>query len=91
MTTPEFTFSVTSGFGANTRQPFVEVEVVPTEFSIKMSPSDATRLALNLLQAAEAARTDGWLIDYLTGTAGLTDQQMQVVLVEFRQWRATHA
>jgi hypothetical protein len=87
---PSYTFSVTSGFGVQSRQPFVEVEVLPTEFSVKMSPQDATTLALNLLQAAEAARTDGWLVNYLTGSAGLTNQEMQVMLVEFRHWRATH-
>lgn len=53
---------VTSGYGGNTKQPFVEVTV--GDWSTQMSPEAARALALNFLQAAEAAESDAAIVAF---------------------------
>lgn len=79
----ESEFHVTSGYGHNSREPFVQMQC-PNPV-VQMSPENARDLALNLLQAAEAAYSDAFLVEFLgaieseTVAAGL--------LIEFRKWR----
>lgn len=78
--------SVTSGYGAQTKRPFVHIDI-PGAGSIKISPDEARELAANLLQAAEGADSDGFLVEFLKHTAELNQEQTIMVLREFRQWR----
>lgn len=81
------TINVTSGYGHNTKEPFVEINA--PQLRIQMSPENARDLALNLLQAAEAAYSDGFLIEFLTDAIGSDPAQAAMLLGEFRKWRET--
>lgn len=77
-------FTVSSGYGANTRQPFVQVEVGP-HFT-QMSPAAARALALNLLQAAEAAEGDEALIAFFAQLE-MPSEELVAMLTAFRRHR----
>ena len=85
--TDEFAvFDVKSIYGFHTRQALV-VLTAPDGTETQMSPEDATALALNLLQGAEAARGDAFLINFLQQQIGLTLEQVGSMLAAFRQFR----
>ncbi|HRJ75350.1 MAG TPA: hypothetical protein PLX90_05090 [Anaerolineales bacterium] len=48
-------FLISSGFGANTKKPFVEMESPNLDKPVQLTPSDAREIAKALLEAAEAA------------------------------------
>lgn len=77
-------FTVASGYGANTRQSYVEVTV--GDHFTQMSPAAARALALNLLQAAEAAETDESLITFFQQME-MTDEQLVGLLRAYRRHR----
>lgn len=81
-------FSVTSGYGAITREPFVQVNIEDREI-VKMSPENARDLALSLLRASEAAYSDAFLIEFVKDRLGGDDSMAGVILLEFRKWRNT--
>ena len=79
---------VQSGFGHNTQQPFVEVVIHAADWSTQMSPEDARNLAFNLLQCADAAEGDGFLVNFLRKTVGVDDPRaVASLLVKFREYR----
>lgn len=80
-------FHVTSGFGGRTQKPFVQVLIEAADWSCQMSPSEARDLAHNLLECADAAESDGFLVTFLRKKVGLRDQQIASVLIDFRKWR----
>lgn len=55
---------VTSGYGHNTREPFVMIEGDHIDSPIQMSPDEARAFAQNLLQAAEGAETDAFIFEF---------------------------
>lgn len=79
-------FWVRSMYGANTQKPIV-VLTLPGGESVQMEPADARNLALNLLQGAEAAEQDAWLVEWLKESLKADEQQTVVILREYRQWR----
>lgn len=80
--------TVTSGFGHNTQQPFVEMTIRRADWTTQMSPSMARELAHNLLAAADAAESDGFLVTFLQKTVGVEDMRtIATVLVQFREYR----
>lgn len=83
----EIGFMVSSGFGHNTRKPFVQVLIEAADWSTQMAPSTARELAFNLLQAADAAESDGFLVGFLTKVVGADDRAIAGVLNEFREYR----
>lgn len=80
-----------SGFGHNTRQPFVEIGLAnPTESAnpmIQVSAAQARQFALQILEAADAAESDGFVLTWLSETAELSEGQGAQVLQEFRAYR----
>lgn len=76
---------VGSGFGATTRQPYVALSVNGQE--TKMTPAKAREIAMMLLSAADAAESDGFLVEWMGAEAGLNDQQRVMLLREFRAYR----
>lgn len=84
----EGSFFISAGYGANTRQPFVGIEF--TDKTIQVRPEDARRLAHNLLAAAEAAETDGMLMQfYLSMDFSLQEAAKMLVLMRrFRDGQA---
>lgn len=78
-------YNVTSGYGYNSREPYVEVQA--PKLRVQMSPENARDLAINLLQAAEGAYTDAFLIEFLVEKLGAGIADAAGVLQEFRAWR----
>ena len=81
------TILCSSGYGANTRRPFVQIESEDLDRPLQLSPEEAQDLALNLLQAAEAALTDGFLVEYATKIIGVDRSAAAGWLVEYREFR----
>lgn len=82
------TINITSGFGHNTQRPFVQMLIPRADWMTQMSPAEARDLALNLLQAADGAESDGFLVTFLRETVGVDDMRAAAtLLVEFREYR----
>jgi hypothetical protein len=77
--------SVKSGYGANTRQPYVELYL--GDQMVQLTPLKAREIAGYLLEAAESAEGDGFLVEYISKIGELPTEQAAGVLVEFRQFR----
>lgn len=52
-----------------------------------ISPKSTASLAVNLLQAFEAAYNDAFLVEFFAYAAGVTEAEATRLLVEFRKWR----
>lgn len=79
---------VTSGFGANTQQPYVQVLIEAADWSTQMPPATARELAFNLLSCADAAESDGFLVTWLRQRIGVEDlNALAGVLMQFREYR----
>lgn len=60
--------------------------------TMQMSPAQARRIAGQLLEAAEAAESDGFLVGWLGEDKDLGEQQVGSLLISFRAYRdARHA
>lgn len=83
--------SVSSGYGHNTDKPFVEVGLAnPTESAnpaVQMLTHQARAIALQILEAADAAESDGFIVSFLRSVADLREEQLGQVLVQFRAYR----
>jgi len=79
---------ITSGFGHNTQRPFVQMLIERADWMTQMSPAEARNLAFNLLQAADGAESDGFLVTFLREKADIDDMSaIAGLLVEFREYR----
>lgn len=79
---------VSSGFGHNTQKPFVQIVIAQADWMTQMSPEIARVLAHNLLVAADAAESDGFLVGWLQDTIQVDDMRtIASLLVEFREYR----
>lgn len=78
---------VSSGYGGNTRKPFVMIEADEIDQPIQLSPAEARDLAVNLLQAAEAAEGDAFIVEFTTRQLKSDVQHARVLLLEFRKFR----
>lgn len=82
------TFEVSSGFGYNTQAPYVQVLIKKADWMTQMSPATARELALNLMACADAAESDGFLVNFLRKTVGVEDMRaIATILMEFREYR----
>lgn len=77
---------VTSIYGHHTRQGIVELSV--GEHKTQILPEKAREIAHMLIDAAEAAETDEFLMDTFIGVVGLDDRSAAQMLNQFRQARA---
>jgi hypothetical protein len=81
-------FMITSGFGHNTRRPFVQMVIQRADWMTQMSPEEARELAFNLLQAADGAEGDGFLVMFLRESVGVESMNaIATLLAEFREYR----
>jgi hypothetical protein len=78
-------FIVSSGYGSNTRRPFVEI--VAPELRTTMNSAEARALALNILEGAITAEADGLIVEFFTKELGTTQEQAAVMLMKFREYR----
>lgn len=79
--------NVSSGYGANTKEPYVQI--LWGNKQLQMSPENARDLAMNLLQAAEAAYSDAYIFEFAKGFLKGGHELTAVMLGEFRKWRET--
>ncbi len=82
--------NVTSGYGHNTRQPFIEIKTDKLKEPLQLDPSAARDLAANLLQAAEASESDAFLFEFVSKELHAGDQAAGGILIAFRKWRDDH-
>jgi hypothetical protein len=75
-----------SGYGANTRQPFVDL-LIGDRKPIQLSPDEARSIARDLIEAAEAAEQDAFLVEWGAESFGGDRNAATVLLLEFRKWR----
>jgi hypothetical protein len=68
-----------------TRQPFVQLH--HGDWSIQCSPDEARQLAQSIIEAAEAAEQDGFLMEWAKESIGADDGVATMLLTEYRQWR----
>jgi len=79
--------TVSSGYGGNTQKPFVMMESEELDTPIQMDPATARELALNLLQCADAAESDGFIVEFMKKELKADDRHTIVLLREFRKFR----
>lgn len=80
--------NVSSGYGHNTREPFVQIEMeYPKDHPLQIHPDEARQFAMNLLQAADAADSDQFLFEYVSKELRAGDQAAAGILNEFRKFR----
>ena len=76
-----------ANYGHRTQKPFVAVTVQSKEFFVQMSPDDARALAHNLLECAEAADSDAFLMSFMKRKIGIDQKSLAGILLQFRNWR----
>ena len=77
---------VSSLYGRNSQQPLVTLgwgDLMPRQ----MSPDEAREIARMLLEAAEAADQDGFIVDFAQRGLGQTEETAVHMLAAFRGWR----
>lgn len=83
--------NVTSGYGYNTRQPFVQIEMdYPKDHPLQLAPEEARNLAANLLQAAEASEQDAFIFEFHSQLLNGDEKIGASMLIQFRKWRDEH-
>lgn len=71
-------------FGFNTRQGLVRLSC-ENSFDIQITPQEARAFAHSILEAAEAAQTDEFIVNWLEKRIGLKqDAEVVSVLADFR-------
>ena len=90
----EATLSISSGYGYATKEPFVTFSLAnPSESAnptIQMTAAQARTQAYYILEAADAADSDGFIVEWLRGTANLNENQVGSLLADFRTFREQH-
>jgi hypothetical protein len=76
---------VESGFGYNTQQPFVSLKL--RDIAVMISPAEARDLAHNLLSCAEAAESDGFIMNFAQKDLDLPQEHATRMLMAFRKSR----
>jgi hypothetical protein len=76
---------VANGYGARTREPFVTLRV--KEEFVNLTPAEAREIALNLIEATEAAMGDMLIMRFAERNLGASDVQAAQLLVMFRKLR----
>lgn len=79
-------FSAEAIFGNETRRGIVRIGYGIT-FDLQMSPVEARKIAMSILEAADAAESDEFIITFLTQKVGVDIEGAASVLGEFRQLR----
>lgn len=73
-------------FGAELRKGLVKL-VYDKNVIAMVSPAEARSWALNILEAAEAAETDEFLMSVFKEKVGLDDPRAVAILADFRKYR----
>jgi len=85
---------IDSGYGHRTKTPFVTFSLAnPSESAnptIQMSSAQARMQAHYILEAADAADSDAFIVEWLRDKADLSEPQIGAMLAEFRAFRDQH-
>lgn len=73
-----------SGFGANTKEPFVSLH--HQDWCVQVTPAQARHWAMSILECAEAAEQDAFIVDHMQ-KIGLNYEQALLLLRDYRLWR----
>jgi len=84
-TPDEKNFWVQSGYGINTRKPFVAFHWQDVVFQVDVEK--AREIAGMIFQAAEAAETDGFIFEWIQEETKVDEKAARVFLGEYRKWR----
>jgi hypothetical protein len=82
----EHGFHAETIYGAMTDQPLVKITSTST-FPFMVSPNEARRMAMVLLEVAEAAEMDATVYRWMRGAVGATVEQSARMMAEFRTIR----
>lgn len=86
--------SVSSGYGHATKEPFVTFSLAnPSESAnptIQMTAAQARMQAHYILEAADAAESDGFIVEWLRNGGDLSAGQVSNLLADFRTFREQH-
>jgi hypothetical protein len=78
---------VAGGYGYKSRAPFVTI-TMPGGESVQLDIDKAREHALFVLEAAESAVQDGYIIEFMgSKIPGLDERGAKVIVAELRQWR----
>ena len=75
--------NVSSGYGANTKRPFVAVQIGDRK-PYQWSPDEARRVAAMLFECADAADGDAFIVEWFTEKGWLEWPQVGALLRDFR-------
>jgi hypothetical protein len=83
--------SISSGWGHNTQQPYVTIALAnPQETAnpaVQIASSQARQIAFQILEAAEAAEQDGFIVNFAMQHIGVPIEHAGGLLNEYRAWR----
>lgn len=77
---------VTTLYGRNTQEPIVEVTFPKNKNRVQLTVPEARDLAMNILQGAESALQDAFIIDFCK-TLDIDDRAAAAMLQQFRLMR----
>lgn len=82
--------TVSTGYSLNSKKPFVMLVSEDHKLELQMSPEEAADFAHTLLESAEAALQDAFLVEFLQQTLGSDNPNAMIAAVigKFRDWRA---
>ncbi|NJO83524.1 MAG: hypothetical protein HC828_12375 [Blastochloris sp.] len=78
-------FTVTSGYGANTKQPFVTLD--GPKLPVQIESAAARALALSILEGSIAAEADGLVVEFFRSELDMEMEQVAALLRRFRDYR----
>ena len=81
---------VSPGYGHNTKSPFVQIESAEMDHPIQILPEEARAFALNILEAADGAESDAFIVEFFGGEMQQDPQMVAALLVAFRKYRNDH-
>lgn len=85
----EHTIWVDTLLGGETQKGLVQISFGTT--SVQLQPEEAEDLAKNLLQAAEATRSEEFLLRFLSQGKALTLEQKGAIIIALRKFRGHEA
>ena len=77
---------VRSMYGHRTREPGVTM-AMPAGEMVQMTPGEARQLGRQLVEAAEAAISDAFIVEYFAEHINIKEEMIFKLLADFREWR----
>lgn len=85
MNEPPAMIWVTNGFGIMSKKPFVEYH--DGGYRRQLSPQDARKIANDLIECAEAAEQDAFIVNFAMKELELEEQKAYQLVLMFRAWK----